>query len=174
MGISGLKTMAVNNRIRKFLLPSLTPNFLVRGSLIAILAYLFFSYICLPLRIKGISMEPTYRNGGFNFCWRLQYIFTEPKRYDVVVVRFAGNRVMLLKRVVAVEGEWVEFRNGKLFIEGKEIDEPCVRYPCDWNLPPRQVKKNFVYVVGDNRNIPIENHAFGQTSINRIIGVPLW
>ena len=116
MGISGLKTMAVNNRIRKFLLPSLTPNFLVRGSLIAIFAYLFFSYICLPLRIKGISMEPSYRNRGFNFCWRLQYIFTEPKRYDVVVVRFAGNRVMLLKRVVAVEGEWVEFRNGKLFV----------------------------------------------------------
>jgi signal peptidase I len=119
-------------------------------------------------------MEPTYRNGGFNFCWRLQYIFSEPKRHDVVVVRFAGNRVMLLKRVVAVEGEWVEFRNGKLFVEGKEIDEPYVRYPCDWNLPPRQVKENFVYVVGDNRNVPIENHAFGQTSIDRITGVPLW
>lgn len=160
--------------VRKFLLPSLTPNFLVRGSLIAIFTYLLFSYIFLPLRIKGISMEPTYRNGGLNFCWRLQYIFSEPKRQDVVAVRFAGNRVMLLKRVVAVEGEWVEFRNGRLFVEANEIDEPYVRYPCDWNLPPRQVKEDFVYVVGDNRNVPIENHAFGQTSIDRIIGVPLW
>ena len=119
-------------------------------------------------------MEPTYLNGGFNFCWRLQYIFSEPKRHDVVAVRFAGNRVMLLKRVVALEGESVAFRHGKLFVEGKEIDEPYVRYPCDWNLPPRQVKKDFVYVVGDNRNVPIQNHVFGQTPIDRIKGVPLW
>jgi signal peptidase I len=174
MDIRDLRTMAVNSKIGKFLLPSLTTAFLIRASLIAIFAYFFFGYVFLPLRIKGISMEPTYRNGGFNFCWRLQYIFSEPKRYDVVVVRFAGNSVMLLKRVVAVEGESVAFRSGRLFVEGKEIDEPYVRYPCDWNLPPRQVKKHFVYVVGDNRNVPIQNHVFGQTPIERIKGVPLW
>lgn len=119
-------------------------------------------------------MEPTYRNGGFTFCWKLRYIFSDPKRYDVVAVRFAGSRVMLLKRVVAVEGERVEFRDGKLFVDGKGIDEPYVRYPCNWNLAPRQVEKDCVYVVGDNRSMPIENHHFGQAPIKRIIGVPLW
>ncbi len=92
----------------------------------------------------------------------------------MVTVRFAGNKVMLLKRVVAVEGERVEFRDGKLFVDGKPVDEPYVRYPCDWNLPPRRVEKGSVYVVGDNRSMPIEDHYFGQTSINRIVGVPLW
>jgi len=119
-------------------------------------------------------MEPAYQNGAFNFCWRLRYIFSEPKRGDVVAVRFAGNKVMLLKRVVAGEGERVEFHNGKLFVNGGEIDEPYVRYPCNWNLPPRQVEKGCVYVVGDNRSMPIENHYFGQASMKRIIGVPLW
>jgi hypothetical protein len=28
--------------------------------------------------------------------------------------------------------------------------------------------------VGDNRNMPIENHVFGQTSMKRIVGVPSW
>ena len=166
--------MSISSRIRKFILPSLTTAFLIRASLIAIFAYVFFGYICLPLRIKGSSMEPTYRHGGFNFCWRLHYLLSEPERHDVVAVRFAGNSVMLLKRVVALEGESVEFRSGRLFVEGKEIDEPYVRYPCDWNLPPREVKKHFVYVVGDNRNVPIQNHVFGQTPIERIKGVPLW
>jgi signal peptidase I len=119
-------------------------------------------------------MEPTYRNGSLNFCWRLAYTFSEPKRFDVVVVRFAGKKVTLLKRVVALEGERVEFRHGKLFVNGKKIDEPYVRYPSDWNLQPRQVEKNTIYVVGDNRSVPIENHHFGQTSIKRIIGVLLW
>ena len=166
--------MSISSRIRKFILPSLTTAFLIRASLIAIFAYVFFGYICLPLRIKGSSMEPTYRNGGFNFCWTLHYVLSEPERHDVVAVRFAGNSVMLLKRVVALEGESLEFRSGRLFVEGKEIDEPYVRYPCDWNLPPQEVKKYFVYVVGDNRNVPIQNHVFGQTPIERIKGVPLW
>ena len=119
-------------------------------------------------------MEPTYHNGGVNFCWRVQYLFSEPKKHDVVTVCLAGNRVMLLKRVVAREGEQVEFRDGRLFVDGKEMEEPYVRYACDWNLPPRQVEKDYVYVVGDNRSMPIENHLFGQASEKRITGAPLW
>lgn len=166
--------MDVNKKVRQFFFPSLTPTFLIRASLVALFAYLFFGHICTPLLIRGQSMEPTYLNGRFNFCWRLCYIFSGPKRYDVVAIRFAGEKVMLLKRVVAVEGERVEFRHGKLLVDGNEIDEPYIRYPCHWNLPVRQVKKDCVYVVGDNRNIPIENHFFGQAPLKRIVGVPLW
>jgi len=166
--------MAINKRIRQFFFPSLTPKFLIRVSLVSLFAYLFFSYICLPFYVKGYSMEPTYHNGSVNLCWRLGYLFSEPKRYDVVALRFAGNKVMLLKRVVAVEGEKVEFRDGKLFVDGMEMNEPYVRFLCNWNLSPRQVETDCVYVVGDNRSMPIENHHFGQTSKKRIIGVPLW
>jgi len=90
------------------------------------------------------------------------------------MVRFAGRKVMLLKRVVAQENENIEFRDGKLFVNGKEIEEPHVRYPCHWNLSPRRVEKDSVYLVGDNRNMPIENHIFGQTLKNRIMGGALW
>jgi len=81
---------------------------------------------------------------------------------------------MLLKRVVAWEGEQVEFYKGKLLVDGRELEEPYVRYPCNWNLSPRRVEKDCVYVVGDNRNMPIENHHFGQTPKRRIVGGPLW
>ena len=90
------------------------------------------------------------------------------------MIRFAGNKAMLLKRVVALEGERVEFRHGKLFVDEKEIDEPYIRYPCVWELPPRKVEKDCVYVVGDNRDMPIEDHLFGQASMKRMVGVPLW
>jgi signal peptidase I len=166
--------MAVNHRIRQFFFPSLTPMFLIRVFLVSLFAYLFFDYLCIPFTIQGISMEPTYRDGRVNFCWRLRYLFSEPKRHDVVAVRFAGSRVMLLKRVVAREGEQVEFRGGRLFVDGNGIEEPYVRLPCNWNLPSRRVDKDCVYVVGDNRSMPIEDHHFGQTSRIRIVGVPLW
>jgi signal peptidase I len=166
--------MVMNRKIAQFFLPSLTPKFLLRASLVTLFAYLFFGHLCIPIYIRGASMEPTYHDGGINFCWRMPFLFSGPKRYDVVAVRFAGSRVMLLKRVVALEGEQVEFRDGKLFVDGKQVRELYVRYPCNWNLPPRQVEKDCVYVIGDNRNMPMENHYFGQTLRNRIVGVPIW
>ncbi len=141
---------------------------------VALLAFIFFKFVCIPFRVKGYSMEPTYRNGGINLCFKLKYLFSTPKRGDVVTVRLAGEKVMLLKRIVATEGETVEFINGKLLINGKKLDEPYIKLPCEWNLSPRKVEKNKVYVIGDNRSVPIERHNFGQTSIKRITGVPLW
>lgn len=119
-------------------------------------------------------MEPTYQDGQFNFCWRLRYAFSQPKRGDVVVVRLAGRKIMLLKRVVALEGEEVEFCDGQLFVNGRQVEEPHVRYPCGWNLQPRRVEPGHVYLIGDNRSMPIEQHQFGQTPLNRIVGSPLW
>ncbi len=119
-------------------------------------------------------MEPTYKDGRFNFCFGLRYAFSKPSPEDVVAIRFAGKKVMLLKRVIAIEGQVIAFQNGKLFIDGKMVDEPYVKYPSNWNLSPRMVERDRVYVVGDNRNVPIGQHDFGQTSYDRIIGVPVW
>ena len=81
---------------------------------------------------------------------------------------------MLLKRIIATEGETVEFKEGYLHINGKKINEPYVTGRQKWDLLPRTVKKDHVYVVGDNRNVPMKMHDFGQTPVNRIIGAPLW
>jgi signal peptidase I len=166
--------MTVKDKIKEFFIPDISKKFLARAFFIALIAYFLFGYILIPLRIMGRSMEPTYGDGSFNFCFRLSYLFSEPRRHDVVAVRFSGERVMLLKRVIAMEGEKVEFVEGKLLVDGKKIDEPYLRYPSTWNLSARQVKKNFVYVVGDNRNVLMEKHHFGQTSIDRIAGKVLW
>ncbi len=164
----------IKNRFRQFLFPSLTRRFFIRVALVTLGAYVFFGHICTPFYIRGHSMDPTYRNDGVNFCWKVRYLFSKPKRFEVVVIRLAGPKIMLLKRVLALGGEQVEFRRGKLFVDGREIAEPYIRNPGEWNLPPRRVEKDFVYVVGDNRGMPMENHYFGQTPIKRIVGVPLW
>jgi signal peptidase I len=166
--------MTEQNKLRQFLFPSLSFKTLTRITLIALLTYIIFGHIFIPFRIKGQSMEPTYTNGGINFCYTLGYLLSEPERYDIVLIKFAGKKVMLLKRIVAMEGQTVEFRDGKLFVDEMKINEPYLKYPCNWNLAPRHVKKDHVYVVGDNRNMSIRNHNFGQTPVNRIVGVPLW
>jgi signal peptidase I len=162
------------NHFKNFFFPKMTPKYLIRVAVVAVLAYVIFGHLCIPMRLNGSSMEPIYHDGGINFCWTPSYWFKNPKRCDVVMVRLAGKKVMFLKRIIAFEGETVEFKDGKILINGKEINEPYVRFPCEWNLPPRKVDNGNVYVVGDNRDMNIENHIFGQTSIKRIAGTPLW
>ncbi|RJP78859.1 MAG: signal peptidase I [Desulfobacteraceae bacterium] len=166
--------MNVLSGFKKFLFPGITRMFLFRLVLISALSFLLFRYVFIPIVIDGHSMEPTYLDGGFNFCFGLSYLYALPKRHDVVAIRFSGNRRMLLKRVVALENEVVEFRSGTLYVDGNPVPEPYVQVPCTWDLPPKKVKPDHVYVVGDNRNVSIHRHRFGQTPISRIIGKPLW
>jgi signal peptidase I len=164
----------INASIRNFLFPQINRKFLIRVMIVAVSAFLIFKFLLIPFRVKGHSMAPTYNNGEMNFCWTLRYMFSPPGRHDIVTVRYAGTRVMLLKRVIAVEGETVEFIRGQLFVNGREIREPYVAGKYNWDLPPRHVKPRHVYVAGDNRQVPMETHDFGQTDVNRIIGAPLW
>ncbi len=115
-------------------------------------------------------MEPTYHDGSFAFCWSLSYLFSDVKRFDVVTVRFSGKKVMLLKRVIALAGDTVEFRDGILYVNDKEIQEDYVKFRNPWNLQPRTVKPGHVYVLGDNRGTPMARHRFGQVQSRRIIG----
>ncbi|MCL2790743.1 MAG: S26 family signal peptidase [Desulfobulbus sp.] len=76
--------------LRRFLFPALSRLFLLRLFLVTLAAVVVFTQALLPLHIQGKSMEPTYRDGGFNFCWRGRYLFSEPARGDVVAIRFWG------------------------------------------------------------------------------------
>lgn len=160
--------------IRRFLFPRPDRRYLVRVLIVALTAFVIFKFVLIPFRISGDSMWPTYRNGGMNFCFTLAFLFSDPVRADVVTIRLAGNRAMLLKRIVALENDTVEFRDGRLLVNQQVVPEPYVSGPCDWNLPPRTVKPGHVYVVGDNRSVPMDRHHFGQTPVERIVGEPLW
>lgn len=160
--------------IRSFFFPRLTKRYLLRVAIVAAVAYVLFRHVCVPMRMVGGSMEPTYHDRSMNFCWRFRYRIHSPRRQDVVILRLAGERVMMLKRVVAFEGETVEFRSGQLFVEGRALSEPYVVLPCNWDLPPRVVHTGRIYVVGDNRSMQMSAHAFGAVEKGRIVGAPLW
>lgn len=117
-----------------------------------------------------MSMEPTYHDHSFAFCWRLKYLINPPERFDVVGVRFAGNKVMLMKRIVAFAGETVEFQGGLLYVNDRVQEEAYIQYRSDWDLPQRTVSAGHVYVVGDNRGTSMARHQFGEVNIQRIAG----
>ncbi len=159
--------------IRDFFLPKPTPGFFIRLAIVALTAMAVFRYLLIPCVISGASMEPTVKSSGFTFCWKGKYLFSRPQRGDIVVIRYAG-KIHYLKRIVALPGETVAFRNGILYVNGQLQEEPYVHFGCDWNLRPRRVREGHYYVVGDNRSMTMERHIFGQVDARRIEGTPLW
>ena len=147
---------------------------LLRIAAVAAATWLAGRYFLRPIVVDGESMEPTYASRGFNFCRMHAYSSRLPRRGEVVLMRYGGDRWLLLKRAIAFEGETVSFSGGKCFVDGKELDEPYVKKPCGWTEPPHVVAAGHIYVLGDNRSVPREDHVGGEISLSRLYGKPLW
>jgi signal peptidase I len=143
---------------------------MVRAAFLIAAAVIVFKFILLPIRVQGISMVPTYKNGGVNFVNRLAFLWHEPQRGDVVAIRYAGENVMLMKRVVGLPGETVAFEGGRLVIDGHVMYEPYVKLPCSWEVETKTMRPNEYYVVGDNRSMAPLDHEKGGAARERIVG----
>ncbi len=143
----------------------------MRIAVLVVVCFVVFKFVLVPVHVDGGSMLPTYRENGVNFVNRLAYLCHEPRRGDVVAIGLqAGEHVMYMKRIVGLPGEAVAFHKGRLFINGKPLDASYVKLPCEWEHEPEQVGSDQYYVVGDNREMPWEDHTHGRASRNRIMG----
>ena len=146
----------------------------IRIGFIAGITVLVCLFILRPMVISGESMMPTYSSRGFTFAFLPYFKLYAPQRHQIVILKHAGFNTFLLKRVLAFPGETVEFRNGVLYVNGRELDEPYVKYPCNWNMSSREVPKGKIFVLGDNRSMPMKEHMGGMIDHSRLAGVPIW
>lgn len=149
---------------------------LVRIVVLVAVCVVTFKFILLPIRVEGISMEPTYHDRRVNCINRLAYWRHEPRRGDVVAIRYsdpgplAKPSQMLLKRIIALPGESVSFHDGQAYINGRLLEEPYVKNGCDWDHAPIRCGPDQYYVVGDNRSMPFDYHMQGRAERQHIIG----
>lgn len=147
---------------------------LLRALAVAAVAFVFFRFVLLPVRVVGASMEPTVPDGAWRFAFLPRYAFSEPRRGDIVVIALAGRRVMYLKRVLAVPGDRLRFEAGRLYLDGEPQPEPYVRQRGRWTTSAYKLAPGEYYVAGDNRRAPIEEHATGIVDRRRIAGGLAW
>lgn len=156
---------------------------------IAILIALFFrTFVIQAYKIPSGSMIPTLLVGDYIILNRLAYGIRLPhkgyilkwndvKRGDVIVFEFPHDKSRdFIKRVIAVEGEIVEIRNKKVFINNKEIHDKwgifsdnMIRKQRD-NWGPERVPPGHVFVLGDNRDESNDSRFWGYVPIKNIKG----
>ena len=122
------------------------------------------------LQIYGSSMTPTLSDGD---------IVVSLKRSSFEqgdVVAFYYNNKILIKRVIAGPGDWVDVKeDGTVFVNGAELDEPYLEEKafgdCDIDLP-YQVPDGRIFVMGDHRSVSVDsrNTAVGCVAQEQIVG----
>ncbi|KAL1499493.1 hypothetical protein AB1Y20_011696 [Prymnesium parvum] len=134
-----------------------------------------------PRYIPSLSMFPTFEVNDQLAVEKVSKWTRPPKRGEVVVFNpppyfweLTGKKSdgeAVIKRVVAVEGDTVEVREGgQLFLNGVLQEEPFTNEPADYTLLPLRVPAGCVFVLGDNRNHSYDSHYWGFLPVENIIG----
>lgn len=99
------------------------------------------------------SMENTIMPGSRIIINRLAYLAEEPERGDVISFWFPDNpKENYLKRIIALPGETVEGKDGKIYIDGEELKESYIKEVSYIDFGPYTVPEESYFVMGDNRN----------------------
>lgn len=149
--------------------------------LAATLIFLAAVYILLEMTVPrsvvlSISMEPNLVEQQRLIISRVNYLIGEPQRGDIVVFNSPVARPdepPLIKRLIGLPGETLEIRDGAVFVNGVELEEPYINEPCSpancadrtWQLGPDDF-----FLMGDNRNHSHDSRAFGPVSHHQIVG----
>ncbi|GBD04012.1 Signal peptidase I T [bacterium HR19] len=157
--------------------------------LIALLIALFVrTFAVQAYKIPSGSMIPTLLVGDYILVNRLEYGIRIPykgyivrwgeiKRGDIVVFVYPEDPSKdFIKRVIALPGEEIEIRKKKIYINGKEIEDPWGFFSDNYFGPPRddfgpfKVPEGHVFVMGDNRDESNDSRFWGPVPIENIKG----
>jgi len=117
-------------------------------------------YIVSPVRVDGNSMYPTLNNGEFLLLTKFDKSYD---RFDIVVLKYRNQK--LVKRIIGLPGEHVEYKNNKLYVNGKVIEENFKLFETkDFNITELGydvIPDNYYFVVGDNRGASLDSRKIG-------------
>ena len=132
-------------------------------------------YVATVQQIIGPSMESKYKDQDIVILNKLHYRFFKIKRFDVVSLKYDGSKY-LIKRVIGLPGDNIEYKNNTLFINGKKIEEYFLDKETnteDFSLTTlgyEKIPKDMYLVLGDNRENSLDSREIGLVKRKDILG----
>ncbi len=133
--------------------PSKKEPWWVLPLLAVILAAFLNLFILLNAHIPSGSMEPTIATGSLVLGDRTAYLRGEPQAGDVVFFRHESEfgRRIIVKRVIALPGQTFSMVDGRVYLDGRLLDEPYITQFSWDSYPETVVPEGCCIVLGDHR-----------------------
>ena len=168
----------------------------VETGLLAVLVFLCVRGSLGNYKVEGHSMDPTLADGQHLIVNKLTYarvdverlrqvtpfwgdagadereLFSGPQRGDIVILHdprdHAGKE--LVKRVIGLPGEVLEISAGRVYINGRLLDEPYIHQKWSGEKPRVLIPEGDYFVLGDNRDGSADSRYFGLVPRDLIVG----
>ena len=123
---------------------------------------IFFSY-----KVTGSSMYPNLKSGQMGLALKTHKGISDIKRFDIVIIK--NNDRYIVKRVIGLPDEQIEYKDNKLYINGNYIEE---KYLSDTNTDNFIFKTTGGYFcLGDNRGNSLDSRKYGEFMQSEIVAI---
>lgn len=138
-------------------------------------------YVVTLQQVVGPSMDSTLKNQDVVILSKSHYKLFDMKRFDVIAFQYADTKY-LIKRVIGLPGDKVEYKNNTLYINDKVIEEEFLKdhVTKDYNMSSlgyEIIPEGKYFVLGDNRENSLDSRTFGLIDEKDILGkvsIKIW
>lgn len=133
-----------------------------------VIVFLVRLFIITPVSVQGKSMYPTLHDKEILLLKKYDKTI---ERFDIVVFQYGDSK--LIKRVIGLPGETVEYKDNQLYINGIKMDDVVETKTSDFSLEELKVSRipeDMYFVLGDNRINSSDSRTIGLISIEDIEG----
>ena len=149
-----------------------------RWLLILVIVLVLVHYFIITIYIvDGVSMDPTFQSGEVGILSRFAYSVGDPKRGDIVVVKYPGDpeHKRYVKRIIGLPNETISVGDSAVYINEKKLTE---NYLDSSTMTDKDGKwklgKDEYFLMGDNRFNSNDSRYFGPVEERFIIGKTVW
>ena len=140
---------------------------LIPYAVIIIVVVLIRTFIVTPIKVNGTSMMTTLSHGDTMILNKIGMKLSDLKRFQIVIIDTHDS--YLIKRIIGLPGETIEYKEGKLYINDEVIDDPYYKNNT-LDFDKVDIPKDHYFVMGDNRSDSIDSRIIGNINKKDILG----
>lgn len=133
----------------------------IKYVLLVVIVFVVAVYVVGLQQVVGPSMQPTLNNGDVIILNKISYKFTNIKRKDIVSL-YDEESKYLIKRIIGLPGEYIEYKDNKLYVNNGLINEDYLKenMPTNFKLTDlgyNKIPEDMYLVLGDNRSNSLDS-----------------